>query len=303
MIDLHVPETEIDALLATFPEGIIALDLETTGLSPLTDRIIEIAALKLDPVTRKLEAYATLVNPGIPIPPKTIEIHHITDDMVKDSPYFADILCDFKQFIGKVPIVAHNAKFDIGFLVFAFHAIDEKLTPNAIYDSVKMSKMVYKKDIPFDIEEDEENTPENFKLGTLAKHFGINLESHHRATDDAYACLRVFARSIMLLEPDNLPVAVKIRGHLFDLSEFSKMKDFDLPSHLKPLIEKVFYQYPVIIEYKGGANPGGPRAIQPLSFLPMPNGLILYAKCLSSNLYKSYVVKKIKSISEYRKHS
>ncbi|MFZ4713465.1 MAG: PolC-type DNA polymerase III [Bacteriovoracaceae bacterium] len=290
MTKISLNKKEVEVLLQTFPKGLVALDLETTGLSPVCDRIIEIAAVKLFP-NGQIATYETLINPEIPIPAKTTAIHNITDEMVKNSPKLLDVLIDFKNFIGTLPLVAHNAKFDTGFVVYAYHQVGEALNICEVYDSIKMARTVYKKDV-----EKETKTPENYKLGTLATFFDVELLGHHRAMNDALACLKVFAHTISILEPKNLPLAVKLRSYLFNLDDFKQLNDYALPDVVLPIYQKILNDEIVTINYKGGTKPGGPRPIKPLAFLPMPQGIVLYAQCLTTNLYKSYSVKKIKGI-------
>jgi DNA polymerase III epsilon subunit family exonuclease len=295
MTKISLNKKEVEVLLEAFPKGLVALDLETTGLSPVCDRIIEIAAVKLYP-NGVINTFETLINPEIKIPEKTIAIHNITDEMVKDSPKLLDVLSEFKTFVGNLPIVAHNAKFDTGFVVYAYHQVGEELNLSEVYDSVKMARAVYKKDQTKLQNEEKLPAPENFKLGTLAQFFQVELLGHHRALNDAVACLKVFAHTISKLERKNLPLAVKHRSYLFKLDDFKQLKDYSLPEHLLPIYEKILKDEQVVINYKGGTNPGGPRPIKPLAFLPMPQGIVLYALCLTTNLFKSYSIKKIKGI-------
>lgn len=287
MLDISLTAEERQALLQTFPHGVIALDLETTGLGPTYDKIIEIGAIKILP-NGEIKTLSTLINPGIEIPAFSTAIHHITNDMVKDSPSLASVLPEFVSFIENFPIVAHNAKFDIGFFVYAYHVAGVEFSCNEIYDSCRMGRTVFKTLF------ENEVAPENYKLGTLANYFNINLESYHRATDDALACLKIFAHTIRRLEPNNLPLAVKHRGYLFKFDDFKKNKEYDIPEKLKPIIESILQNKEIEIEYRGGTTPHIPRKINPVSFLPMPFGLVLYAKCLQSNMMKSFSVKKIK---------
>jgi DNA polymerase III epsilon subunit family exonuclease len=92
----------------------VFLDTETTGIDPNTDRIVEIGIVK---VTKNgVEEFNQLVNPGFPIPPGAMAVHNITDEMVKDAPTMRDLAARIREFIGDLPIAAHNAKFDRGFV-------------------------------------------------------------------------------------------------------------------------------------------------------------------------------------------
>ena len=90
-------------------------DVETTGMSPTNDRIVEIAAVRIDP-GGKLERFQTLVHPGRRIPPAATSVHHISDDMVQDAPNFKEAILGFLQLAEESTLVAHNALFDLGFL-------------------------------------------------------------------------------------------------------------------------------------------------------------------------------------------
>src|SRR5690606_14720566 len=96
----------------------IALDTETTGLSHKNgDRVIEIGAVKLDPLTGEVgDEFHRYVNPGIPIPPAVTKIHGITDEMLADKPSFAEIAEELEEFVKGAHVVIHNAQFDVGFL-------------------------------------------------------------------------------------------------------------------------------------------------------------------------------------------
>ncbi|MBN2703101.1 MAG: 3'-5' exonuclease [Pontiellaceae bacterium] len=94
----------------------IAFDLETTGIRPSADRIVEIGAVKFEG-SCPLEGYGTLVNPRCPIPVEASAVNGITDEMVCGKPLIGDVLSDFADFCGDLPLVAHNAPFDYKFLL------------------------------------------------------------------------------------------------------------------------------------------------------------------------------------------
>ena len=90
-------------------------DLETTGMSPTNDRIVEIAAMRVD-LTGEYSEFHTLLHPGRTIPPGATRVHHITNEMVADAPRFQHIGHDFLEFARNSTLVAHNARFDLSFL-------------------------------------------------------------------------------------------------------------------------------------------------------------------------------------------
>jgi DNA polymerase III epsilon subunit family exonuclease len=274
-------DIEKEALLRSFPNGIVAVDLETTGLSPLVDKVIELSAIKLTPYGE--EVFDELIDPRIDIPQFTIDIHGITNDMVQGKPLVSEVLPNFTKFLGSLPLVAHNAKFDSGFIVFGMHQSKIPLNESHVYCSCKFSRFSLK------------GMP-NFKLATLTKELEIPLENHHRALDDAIACLKVYAKGLAVFKkPDR---KILNEGYLFKMKDFEKQSDFEIPKSLKPIVEKVEKQEIIEIKYKGGSLKNQFRPIRPISFLPMPQGNMLYAHCLNSDMYKSFSLKKIAEIKE-----
>ncbi len=99
------------------PERFVVLDLETTGLSPEADEIIEIGAIRFNRDQVNHAAYSTLVKPEKRIPRHITEINGITEGMVNEGGIpLADALSGFIEFIGDLPLVTFNAEFDMGFL-------------------------------------------------------------------------------------------------------------------------------------------------------------------------------------------
>jgi DNA polymerase III epsilon subunit family exonuclease len=270
-------EEEKAILLKVFPQGVVAIDLETTGLSPLMDRIIELSAIKVTP--SGIELFDELINPEIEIPENTIAIHKITNEMVQGKPTIQEVLPKYLPFADGLPIIAHNARFDLGFILFNMHQQDFKPTESRVFCSVKYTRAA----IP-DLK--------SYKLGNLCNELGIELVNHHRALDDAIACLRLFAKGL-LNQQKSLDKTMKQQGFLFNLEDFTKKNLFEIPHHLDGLKEAIEKEQLAEIKYRGGSMKGQFRPIRPVSLLPMPQGSVLYAHCLISDLYKSFALKKI----------
>ena len=163
------------------PETYCVFDIETTGFSPIHDKITEIACCKVkDGVI--IEEFSTFVNPQKPIPAKVTEVTNITDEMVKDAPKIEEVLPKFLDFIEGSVLVAHNAKFDVSFI--KQNAIDlelqDKFKP-IVMDTLTMAKELY-------------TNFENNKLGTIAKNLDISLEGAHRAINDTRATVKVMLK-------------------------------------------------------------------------------------------------------------
>ncbi|WP_079480154.1 PolC-type DNA polymerase III [Halobacillus salinus] len=151
----------------------VVFDVETTGLSAVYDKIIELAAVKVQggEIIDRFERFA---NPHQPLSQTTIDLTGITDDMVKDAPEIGDVLRDFHEWMKDDILVAHNASFDMGFLNAGFQRIDLGKSTNPVIDTLELARLL---------------VPElkNHRLNTLCKKFDIELTQHHRAIYDAEA--------------------------------------------------------------------------------------------------------------------
>ncbi len=158
----------------------IAIDIETTGLSPLTSSIIEIGAVKIER-GQITETFNELINPGFSISNFTTELTGITNDMLTGMPDLATIMPKFLDFVGDFPVIAHNAEFDCGFIKFNCEKMGLSFTNTSI-DTLELCKNV----LP-DLKK--------FKLDIVAKRLNINMGSHHRAFDDARTCGLIFLKT------------------------------------------------------------------------------------------------------------
>jgi DNA polymerase III epsilon subunit family exonuclease len=176
----HVELTERDHEAIDLAEtGFVVFDLETTGAKAPPCRITEIGAYRVKHgfVT---ESFHTLVNPETPIPPFITMLTGISDDMVAGAPVFAEVVEPFLDFIDDSVLVAHNARFDMGFLNHEIGRVYEDYRlANPSLCTVQLSRRI----LP-DID--------NHKLKTVASHFSIDLVNHHRASDDAHATAHIF---------------------------------------------------------------------------------------------------------------
>ena len=117
-------------------------DVETTGMRPAADRIVELAALRMER-DGTLRRFGSLVNPGRRIPPGVIQIHHITDAMVADAPGFEAVGVGFLDFAAESTLVAHNARFDLGFLQEGLARCGLPLWRGKTIDSVRLLRSTH----------------------------------------------------------------------------------------------------------------------------------------------------------------
>ena len=282
---LELSNSEIEILKKYFPKGMVAFDLEMTGLSPVFDKIIEIAAVKFDK-EGQISTFHQLINPMITIPDFTIDYHGITNDMVRECPTLKKPLKAFKEFFGDYPLLAHNAQFDLGFLVRGHHEFNYAFSLSDIYDSCKFARIIYKK---------HSHKPENYKLSTLADFFQINF-THHQALDDAMVSLKIFANCLFEFEKHTAKRTLKDMAFICKMNSFKKPADYELPKKLEPIKNCLKDRKIIHIKYKGSSTGDEFRPVKPIAVLPMPQGLILYGECQRDKMNKHFMIKKIKEL-------
>lgn len=278
---LTLSTEEITSILTLYPKGLVAVDLETTGLSPLVDKIIEIAAVKITP-EGEVTSYHQLINPLINIPEFTIQFHGLTNDDLKNSPTIKKPLKEFWDFVGRHPMIAHNSTFDLGYLIKASHDFQIEFPPLDIFDSCRYARAIYK---------NQAEAPVNYKLSTLSQYVGFELQ-HHVAIEDTYACLKIMA--FVAKTAMDQKVAME-KSFVFRLSNFNKNDCFNYSTRLKGLTEMVQSKALVELDYRGGSVNGRIRPVRPIGLMPLPKGPVLFAECLLTGMNKSFLLKKIKS--------
>lgn len=170
-------------------ERFIAFDLETTGLSTWTDRIVELGAVIFEDF-KPVAEFSTLVNPERTIRAEASRVNGIYDKDVENAPYIHEAIENFCDFIGpdalssKIVLVAHNADFDAKFLLEAFNdcgVTAEIVVQDTLYMSQRMIPELYR-----------------HRLSDVAKYFDIPQQNAHRAADDARVCGEIFARMLQI---------------------------------------------------------------------------------------------------------
>ncbi|MBQ9199367.1 MAG: topoisomerase DNA-binding C4 zinc finger domain-containing protein [Lachnospiraceae bacterium] len=157
----------------------VVFDLETTGISPKKDKVIEISAVKVRG-GKVIDEFTSLVNPMCSIPYGASQVNNITDDMVKSSPTFDEILPLFIDFIEELPLVGHNIhSFDMNFIYRDCNIFFGKIPDNDYIDTLHISR---------------ECLPEmaHHRMTDLALHYGISTKGAHRALADCHMTQKVF---------------------------------------------------------------------------------------------------------------
>lgn len=167
----------------------VALDTETTGLKTGGNDIIEIAAIRFENY-RPVAKFHTYLKPRKAIPADASAVNGITDDMVENAPTFSQIKPALQAFISDLPIVAHNAPFDIRFLYVS--GLDLEKHNGKVYDTLQLAKNKVR-DCCGDKLDD-------YKLETICNELNIGCENYHTADADALACGLLFVDILKIIK-------------------------------------------------------------------------------------------------------
>lgn len=200
-------------------DAYVVFDLETTGFSPNTNKIIEIGAVKVENGVIT-DRFSEFVNPKVPIPYKIEELTGIRDDMVIDAETIDTILPRFMEFCEGCVMVAHNAEFDMSFI--RKNCKDLQIPcQHTVGDTVALAQVLL---------------PElhRYKLDTVAKALNVSLENHHRAVDDAECTAHIFVKFIEMLKSREIETLDEVNG----LGAASAEKIKKLPTHHAIILAK-----------------------------------------------------------------
>lgn len=202
----------------------VVLDLETTGLEPSRDRIIEVGAVKVRN-GEIIDEYGTLVNPQMEIPERITALTGISNEMVQNKPYISEVLTKLLEFCGNLPLLGHNIMFDYGFV--KHQAVNSGMEfEKKGMDTLKLARVLLP-DLP------------SRSLQNLRVHYGISQDDAHRALEDAKTTYLLYERLYKefagnraeLFEPKELiykvkkqsPVTAAQKRYLQDLIKYHRI--------------------------------------------------------------------------------
>ena len=159
-----------------------AIDIETTGLTPVVDRIVEIGAARFRG-DEMIDTFEAFVDPGVPISSGASAVNGITDDMVWGKPPIEEVLPRFIDFMGLDIPVAHHAPFDVGFLSYDISRLNLAVPDKPVLDTCVIPKRLF----PY---------AGNYSLENLAGLFHIHSDTFHRALADAMVCMKILNRCV-----------------------------------------------------------------------------------------------------------
>ncbi len=178
-----------------FQADFVVFDIETTGFSPVENRIIEIGAVKVSG-GKIVDRFSSFVNPEVPIPFEIEKLTGISDDMVVGVEKIETVLPQFLAFCEGCMLVAHNASFDMSFIME--NCDRQRIAHDFTYiDTVGIARVM----LP---------GLKKHTLDSVAKALNVSLENHHRAVDDAEATAEIFVKLIPLMEKEGITTLAQI---------------------------------------------------------------------------------------------
>lgn len=270
----------------------VAIDLETTGLVPGFDAITEIGAarfsLRPDGAVVPGETFDELVNPERPISAKVYEITGIHDEMVEASRTISEVLPDLLTYLHEEPLtilLAHNARFDVGFLAAAIRSLElADVLPPAVC-TVALAKR---------------NLPDAPKYGLEALMSWIGADKipagasvHHRALPDALHARNLFAHCV---QATGLMTLEGLGAKRAVISDAAREEAIELPEHMACLETAIDRGLDVDLNYRGGSKGRSRRPVRPLALFIQNATLYLRATCLVDLQDKSFRADRIRAV-------
>jgi DNA polymerase III epsilon subunit family exonuclease len=183
--------TDMESIAASAPLSqlcFVAFDTETTGLSPVAAKLIELCGVKFSLKDGVIDTFATLIDPQDDIPPEATAVHGITDDMVDGQPSCREAVTGFFEWLGtdSTVLAAHNAPFDIGFLDTAISRLRLPVPSIPVLDTLNLSRRLL---------------PEapNHRLQTLAEFLQLESGGYHRALADSHHVRNLLVKLLSLV--------------------------------------------------------------------------------------------------------
>ncbi|UCE25288.1 MAG: WYL domain-containing protein [Candidatus Zixiibacteriota bacterium] len=244
----------------------VAFDTETTGMWAPINRIVEIGAVKFSLKSGVVDTFQTLVNPQRNIPDDVIEVHGITDEMVKHSPLIKPALERFMSFCGPESVlVAHNAPFDISFVGSELDRAGLEFGPNPILDTVD----IYHRYFP---------GLASYSLLNLARQFELAQNQEHRALGDARLVYGLVVNAAPGLGEIENAIDLKNRLTTYQMESWQG-EPVTLPDDFSDLQRAMVESLRVEIDYNHPVRASATRIIRPQQVFRLGSIFYINAYC------------------------
>ncbi len=241
-----------------------AFDIETTGLTPVVDGIVEIGAVRFCG-NQVIDTFDEMVDPLRPISPGASSVNGITDEMVQGKPTIEEALPRFLEFLGDAVPVAHHAPFDVGFLAYEISRLNLAVPDQPVLDTCVIPKRLFPH-------------VRRYSLENLARFFSLKSETFHRALADSMVCMKILNRCVAEmggLERVSLSEIFEINGP--SVSFCSGGIVLDASCH--PLQAAIENGNEIEITYRDARGALSARTITPLSLGVSKGAVMMEAFC------------------------
>lgn len=231
----------------------IALDVETTGLAPAKDKVLEIGAVRVKE-GKVCGTYSTLIDTGVPVPLRIQQLTGITDEMQRGGKKAGEAFPEFLEFCGDLPVLGHNIQFDFGFLKQGAVNLGLIFEKEAL-DTLKIARRVLP-DLP------------SRTLSAMCEHYAVDPGKSHRALDDALAAHRILWKMweefkekdpeafslhrLVYTAKKQSPITKSQKGYLNDLLKYHRIEtniriEDMTKSEASRMIDQIILQYGKIV--------------------------------------------------------
>ncbi|MCA9805799.1 MAG: WYL domain-containing protein [Cyanobacteria bacterium HKST-UBA02] len=264
----------------------VAFDVETTGLSPVAQRLVEISGVKFGAGVEEPAIFSRLINPECPIPREVQRIHGITDEMVREEPTFREVIPEFIEFVGDCVLMAHNAPFDVEFVRVSLARLGMPFPKNKVVDTLVMSRELMP-DAP------------RHQLKTVVELLGLPAGDYHRALADSVHVRDVFLKLIAASGLADFE-ALEIMGAVsaFDFDRHAESVRASMPEQSVAIMDSISraieLRQVMKMTYNGTYRSN--RTVLPLSLIHSRGQFYLNAICQSLQAERTFRVDRIDKV-------
>ncbi len=265
----------------------VAFDVETTGLSPVANRLVELSGVKFRRDSETFETFSTLIDPEVPIPSVVTGIHGITDQMVQGAPTAKEAVTSFFDWSGCDSVMmAHNAPFDVEFLRVNLARVGAPCPTNFVVDTLTIAREFLRE-------------TKNHQLKTVVEHFSLPQGDYHRALSDSFHVKNVFLRLAENYQLKNWN-DLTLNGFVtkFDYDHHAEHTLSSLPEQTLEIVESIRgvieRSASMVMEYQGAFK--STRNVQPTALIHSRGNLYLTAFCRRAQAERTFRVDKISKI-------
>ncbi len=264
----------------------VAFDVETTGLSPISNALVELSGVKFSLKDDQTETFSTLINPLCEITPQLTSIHGISNEMVSDSPTYHTAVPAFLEWAGDAVFIAHNAPFDVEFIRVNVSKLGRACPNNFVIDTLVLSRELLR------------DSPRH-QLKTVVDFLGLPAGEYHRALSDSFHVRGIFTKLIAqesYTQWQNLLALGSVSE--FNYDRFKDEIHASMPAAVKEIMASIEAaindKASVSITYNGAFR--SKRTVQPVSVIHSRGNFYLNAFCQKAQAERIFRVDKIETL-------